>query len=74
LAYHRLNRSRGRLPGQARIRIRYRNQATPYFDYLLVSQKEMRQMAADAGWMLARVFESAGRPIYAAVLEKGPRA
>jgi SAM-dependent methyltransferase len=72
LAYHRLNRLRGRMPGQARIRVRYRDCATPYFDYLLVSPVEMRRIAAATGWKLTRVFASAAGPSYTAVLEKQP--
>ena len=70
LAYHRRNRRRGRMAGQLRMRIRYRNIATPFFDYLLVSQEEMRGIVAGTGWRIARVFESPGS-VYVAVLAKG---
>jgi hypothetical protein len=35
LAYQKLNRSKGRMSGQVRIRVRYRTYMTPWFDYLL---------------------------------------
>ena len=54
LAYHRLNRERGRMAGQLRIRIRHGAYATPWFDYLLVSPEEMGELAASAGWELTR--------------------
>lgn len=69
LSYHRFNRRRGRWPGQARIRIRYKRLATPWFDYLLVSRSEMKRIVAGTGWRLARTFDSKG-PVYVAVLEK----
>ncbi len=41
LSYHERNRQRGRLPGQARLRIRHRHYTTPWFDYLFVSPAEL---------------------------------
>jgi SAM-dependent methyltransferase len=69
LAYHELNRSRGRMPGQLRLRVRYRDYATPWFDYLLASPDEMRELLAGTGWHLARTIDAADR-LYAAVIEK----
>ena len=69
LRYHRRNRAAGRMGGQIRIRVRYRNLATPYFDYLMVSKDEMRRIACGAGWRVARFIDSPGS-IYIAVLEK----
>ena len=69
LACHRLNVRRGRMPGQLRIRIRYMNHVTPYFDYLLVSKRQMRQVLAGTGWRIDRLFDSEGSP-FIAVLEK----
>ena len=69
LAYHRANRKRGRMSGQVRIRIRHRNYATPWFDYLLVSKDEMRKIVDGTGWKISRSFDSKGSS-YIAVLEK----
>jgi len=69
LSYHRRNRGRGRMAGQARIRIRYRDLTTPWFDYLLVSRKEMREIVKETGWKVARFIDSGG-PNYIAVIEK----
>ena len=49
LQYHRLNRSRGRMPGQVRMRVRHRKYATPWFDYLLVSRDEMKNILTGTG-------------------------
>jgi len=67
LAYHRLNRRRGRMPGQLRIRIRYRMLATPWFDYLLASKDEIRAIVDGTGWRVDRFVEAKG-PGYVAVL------
>jgi SAM-dependent methyltransferase len=69
LAYQERNRRRGRLPGHLRLRVRYRNLASPWFDYLLVSPEEMRELAAGTGWHVARLVEDEGS-YYVAVLEK----
>jgi SAM-dependent methyltransferase len=69
LAYHRRNKSRGRMAGQVRIRIRYKKSVTPWFDYLLVSKDEMRQILAGTGWEVKYFIDTqAGR--YVAVIEK----
>jgi len=73
LAYHESNRRRGRMDGQLRIRIRYRKLATPWFDYLFVSEDELRGLLDGTGWRLARRIEDGG-PFYVAVIEKEPRA
>lgn len=72
LRYHRRNRRRGRMAGQIRIRVRYRAMATPWFDWLLVSQDEMRDILGGTGWHVARVIESKGA-FYCAVIEKEDR-
>jgi SAM-dependent methyltransferase len=69
VAYHRLNRERGRIAGQLRIRIRHGAYTTPWFDYLLASPEEMGGLAASAGWELTRVVEH-GEHFYVGVLER----
>jgi SAM-dependent methyltransferase len=69
LAYRRANVRRGRMPGQVRFRLRYRDLSTPYLDYLLVSRDEMRRIVDGTGWRIARFFDSPGAN-YVAVLEK----
>jgi hypothetical protein len=55
--------------GQIRIRIRYRQYVGKWFDYLLVSKEEMREILNDSGWRIKEFldFES---PAYIAVIEK----
>ncbi|HEY3207860.1 MAG TPA: class I SAM-dependent methyltransferase [Gaiellaceae bacterium] len=69
LAYHERNRRRGRMGGQLRIRIRYREHATPWFDYLLVSRDELEELLDGTSWRLVRTIEDEP-PLYVAVIEK----
>jgi SAM-dependent methyltransferase len=69
LEYHKFNKSRGKMPGQLRIRVRYRNYVTPWFEYLLVSKKEMQSILKGTGWKLTKMIRSKG-PAYVAVIEK----
>jgi SAM-dependent methyltransferase len=69
LRYHRRNRDRGRMSGQLRIRVRYRDYATKWFDYFFLSRDELRDLVAGTGWTLARTLED-DSPMYVAVLEK----
>ena len=69
LAYQRRNRKMGRMSGQVRIRVRYRTYKTPWFDYLLVSQKEMRHLITGTGWRIEELIKSK-EAAYIAVLGK----
>lgn len=69
LNYHRLNRKRGRMAGQIRLRVRFKNLIGPWMDYLLVSEKEMRRILEGTGWVLDRIIPSPGS-LYIAVLQK----
>jgi SAM-dependent methyltransferase len=69
LRYQRENRRRGRMSGQIRMRIRYRELATPFFDYLMVSPAEMSQIVEGTGWEIRR-FTPTGGNTYVALLEK----
>jgi SAM-dependent methyltransferase len=71
--YRQQNRRRGRLPGQIRIRVRFRDIKGPWFDYLLVSADEMRGILAGTGWKLRRTWRDAG-PLYVAQIDRADRA
>lgn len=75
LAYQRRNRSRGRMPGQLRIRVRYRDYATKWFDYLIVSPEEMEDLLEGTGWRIRSVISEDGADDdhYVAVIEKEAR-
>ncbi len=67
--YHKYNRKRGRMGGQLRLRVRYKTFISPWFDYLLVSPDEMRQILDGTGWAIKHLYPSP-RSIYTAVIEK----
>lgn len=67
--YHRRNRDRQRWGGQVRIRVRYLQYRTPWFDWFLVSQREMKKLLQETPWQIEQLIDSDG-PAYVAVLEK----
>ena len=69
LEYHRSNRERGRMPGQLRVRIRFRKCVGRWFDYLIVSKKEMEEILKGTGWKI-REFIDSGDSAYIAAIEK----
>ncbi len=69
LEYHRRNRERGRMPGQLRLRIRFRKCVGIWFDYLIVSKKEMEDVLKGTGWKLKETVDS-GNSAYIAVIHK----
>jgi SAM-dependent methyltransferase len=66
--YHERNRNRGKLGGVERLRVRYRQYATPWYDVLFASRDEVTQLAAGTGWRTARFIGDG--PGYVAVLER----
>lgn len=68
--YYRLNRDRGRLPGQVRLRIHYQNLSTPWFNWLFVSRREMQSLLRGTGWRQSVVLGAGIGEPYVAVLEK----
>jgi SAM-dependent methyltransferase len=69
LSYHQRNRDRGRMAGQIRMRIRYRQFCGHWFDYLFVSQEEALLITDKTGWRINDIVESQG-PGFVAILEK----
>jgi SAM-dependent methyltransferase len=69
LRYQRRNRQRGRMGGQIRIRIRFQEAKGPWFDYLLVSPRELRGILDGTGWRLRTILRDRG-PLYLAVIDK----
>ena len=69
LEYHRLNRSMGRLSGQARIRVRFEKTVTSWIEWLIVSKEEMAQLISRTGWRISRFIDSEDSG-YVAIIEK----
>jgi hypothetical protein len=72
LEYHKLNKAKGRMAGQLRVRIRFRKCIGRWFDYLIVSKKEMEEILKGTGWKI-REFIDSGNSAYVAVIEKVPK-
>ena len=69
LTYHKLNRMKGRMPGQIRMRVRYKNNKGRWFDYLLVSKQEMENIVSGTGWKIERFLDSTDAPcVYTAII------
>jgi len=56
------------MPGQLRVRVRYRELATPWLDWLQVSQRELVALLDGTGWQLSRTLGDG--PSYVAIIEK----
>jgi SAM-dependent methyltransferase len=65
--YQARNRERGKMGGVERLRVRYRQYATPWYDVLFASRDEVTRLAAGTGWRVARFIDDG--PGYVAVLE-----
>jgi SAM-dependent methyltransferase len=66
-AYHARNRAAGRMGGQLRLRVRYRELATDWFDYLLCSPDELASLVHGTPWRIADI-DAADAPFYVATL------
>jgi SAM-dependent methyltransferase len=66
---HRVNLEQGKYPGEVRFRIRYKEYATPWQDWLVVSKKEMRQLLKGTGWGITEFINGQGSS-YIAIIDK----
>jgi len=71
LAYHKLNRQKGRMAGQLKFRIRFGKYIGLWFDYLIVSKTEMKMILKRTGWKAKRFIDDKDG-IYIAIIEKVP--
>jgi len=69
LQYLRLNKKRGRMPGQIKIRARFEKTVGPWFDYLFVSPEEMEDILSDTDWRVER-FVGAEEPTYFVLIRR----
>ena len=56
-AYQKENRRRGRRSGHLRIRARFSIHKSDWFDYLLVSRNDVRDLVRDTGWFLDKTID-----------------
>ena len=71
LDYHARNRRRGRMAGEIRLRVRYRELIGDWFDYLMVSQTEMQEIVEGTGWRVAEFHGSEGGQYVGVIERKG---
>lgn len=69
IQYQKQNIKKGRMPGQRRIRIRFRSYCSDWFDYLGVSKSEMEEILKNTGWKVKKYFDSE-RSSFIAIIEK----
>jgi SAM-dependent methyltransferase len=70
IEYQKVNREKGRMSGQVKIRVRFHMYSTKWFDFLMVSKEEMKQIIEGTGWEANKFIESQGN--YVAILHKKP--
>lgn len=70
LEYHKRNRRLDRMPGQIRLRVRFKKTTGPWFDYLMVSPEEMKRILHGTGWRVRETFTQEESGLYIAIIEK----
>ena len=68
-AYHKRNIKNNRLIGKIRLRHRYEVYASPWFDFFMASQDELRGILEGTGWTIQETINT-GDPHYWAILRK----
>jgi SAM-dependent methyltransferase len=69
LEYHKFNKKRGRMGGQVKLRIRFEKYVSDWFNYLMVSKKEMKKLLKGTGWKVKK-FIDFKKARYIALIEK----
>jgi hypothetical protein len=57
------------MSGQLKLKVRYKKYATPFFDYLMVSQQEMQDIVNNTRWTIQEVLQQ-DSPTYVAIIKK----
>lgn len=70
LQYHKLNKKRGRMPGQIRMRVRFAKTVGAWFDYLFVSPKEMEAILSDTDWRVEKFLAPEATNYFAVIRKK----
>ncbi len=69
LAYQKSNQEKGKMPGQIRLRLRFKKDIGDWFDYLIVSKKEMKEILKNTGWKVKK-FINSDNSCYIAIIQK----
>jgi hypothetical protein len=70
LAYHEANRRTGRYIGEIRVQAEYRGKKGPYFGWLHVDARTLKEYAAKAGWKCELIVEGDGGDYLARLTKK----
>ena len=68
--YQKRNRAMGKMSGCMRYRIRYRRYISSWYEWLMVSRREMQVLLKGTGWAIRRYFHSSRTPAYIVVIGK----
>lgn len=69
--YFNQNIKNGKLPGESKLRIRYRNIIGPWFDYLYVGPKDLKNFISGTGWKLKEVLNTNSPQYYVVLCKQG---
>jgi SAM-dependent methyltransferase len=69
LDYHKWNRSRGKLSGQSKIKVRFEKTATGWVEWMLVSKEEVERLLRGTGWAVSEFVDS-GDSGYVTIIKK----
>jgi len=69
LRYQEFNRRRNRMSGQIRMRLRFKEYSSKWFDYLMVSKEELKDILEGTGWRTKEFIDS-DHSFYIAIMEK----
>ncbi|HLE11630.1 MAG: hypothetical protein A2504_12895 [Bdellovibrionales bacterium RIFOXYD12_FULL_39_22] len=70
IAYQKDCLQKGKLRGELKLRCRFGNIKGPWFDYLMVTQKEMEMILNGTGWKIQKIINEKTGPLYCAVISK----
>jgi SAM-dependent methyltransferase len=73
MAYRARNVERGRLPGTQRVRVRYLDRSTPWFDVTMFSPAELEALLDGTGWRARRILPGRGAG-YVAIIDRVDRS
>jgi len=72
LKYHGINRAKNKPPGLVRIRVKYKEYVTDWFDLWLVTLSELDRITKKSGWQIDKIYQTGkvNQPAYVGILTK----
>jgi SAM-dependent methyltransferase len=72
LAYHEMNKGRGKPPGFVTIRVNFRGVKGEWFDFLMMGEELLADVLEPTNWEVSKIYGS-GKADYIAILSKKTR-